>query len=70
MLEGVFDLVRIPRGIPHAYYNNQTVPARTLFWVTPACGLCALFDQLHELQDREAVVHLSREQEVNFLPPK
>ena len=84
VLEGVFDLelagtrtqakpgdlVRMPRGIPHAYYNNQTVPARALFWVTPARRLRALFDQLHELQDLEAVVRLSREHEVDFLPPK
>ena len=82
MLEGVFDLelgdhdpgqggdlVRMPRGIPHAYYNNQTVPARALFWVTPARRLRALFDQLHDLQDLEAVVRLSAEHEVDFLPP-
>ena len=84
VLEGVFDLelagtstqakagdlVRMPLGIPHAYSNNQTVPARALFWVTPARRLRALFDQLHELQDLEAVVRLSREHEVDFLPPK
>ena len=64
------DLVRMPRGVPHAYYNNQTLPARALFWVTPAGRLRALFDQLHELQDLDAVVRLSREHEVNFLPPQ
>ena len=66
----VGDLVCMPLGIPHAYYNNQTVPARALFWVTPARRLRALFDQLHDLQDLEAVVRLSREHEVDFLPPK
>jgi quercetin dioxygenase-like cupin family protein len=82
MLEGTFDLqlgdartqartgdlVRMPRGVPHAYYNNQAVPARALFWVTPARRMRALFDQLHDLQDLEAVVRLSREHEVDFLP--
>jgi quercetin dioxygenase-like cupin family protein len=84
MLEGTFDLqlgdaraqakagdlVRMPRGVPHAYYNNQTVAARALFWVTPARRLRALFDRLHDLQDLEAVVRLSREHEVDFLPPE
>src|SRR5215203_2362959 len=50
VLEGVFDLrlgdahrqaragdlVRMPQGVPHAYYNKQDVPARALFWVSPA----------------------------------
>ena len=30
------DLVRMPRGVPHSYHNSQSVPARALFWVSPA----------------------------------
>ena len=30
------DLVRMPRGIPHAYHNNGDAPGRALFWVSPA----------------------------------
>ena len=63
------DLVRMPRGVPHAYYNRQAVPARALFWVTPARRLRALFDRLHDLADPQEVVRLSREHEVDFLPP-
>ncbi len=63
------DLVRMPRGVPHAYYNNGAVPARALFWVSPARRLRALFDRLHGLTDVEEVVRLSREHEVDFLPP-
>lgn len=63
------DLVRMPRGLPHAYYNNGNTPARALFWVSPARRLRALFDQLHNLEDLDEVVRLSRECEVNFLPP-
>ena len=33
---GPGDLVRMPRGVPHGYYNRQDQPARALFWVTPA----------------------------------
>ena len=57
------------QGVPHAYYNKQDVPARTLFWVSPAQPLRALFDRLHNLQDLDEVVRLSREHEVDFLPP-
>lgn len=63
------DLVRMPMGIAHAYYNNGTVPARALFWVTPARRLRALFDALHDLTDVEEVVRLSKLHEVDFLPP-
>jgi quercetin dioxygenase-like cupin family protein len=83
VLEGVFDLllgdgrhqarpgelVRMPMGVPHAYYNNQSVPARALFWVSPARRLRALFDKLHDLKDLDEAVRLSREHEVDFLPP-
>jgi quercetin dioxygenase-like cupin family protein len=30
------DLVRLPRGIPHGYFNKSDKPARALFWVSPA----------------------------------
>ena len=63
------DLVRMPMGVPHAYYNNQSVPARALFWVSPARRLRALFDKLHDLKDLDEAVRLSREHEVDFLPP-
>ncbi|MDU6242275.1 MAG: cupin domain-containing protein, partial [Bradyrhizobium sp.] len=29
------DLVRMPRGIPHGYFNKSDKPARALFWVSP-----------------------------------
>ena len=59
----------MPMGVPHAYYNNQSVPARALFWVSPARRLRALFDKLHDLKDLDEAVRLSREHEVDFLPP-
>jgi uncharacterized cupin superfamily protein len=63
------DLVRMPMGVPHAYYNNQSVASRALFWVTPARQLRALFDQLHDLADVDEVVRRSRACGVDFLPP-
>jgi quercetin dioxygenase-like cupin family protein len=63
------DLVRMPRGIPHGYFNKSDKPTRALFWVSPAQKLEALFNKLHNLQDTDEVVRLSAEHEVNFLPP-
>lgn len=63
------DLVRMPKGVPHAYYNNQSLPSRAIFWVTPAGQLRQLFDQLHELTDVDEVVRRSRACGVDFLLP-
>ena len=64
------DLVRMPRGVPHGYFNKGDVPARALFWVAPAGRLRALFEQLHDMTDVEAVVRVSAEHDVDFLPPE
>ena len=81
VLEGVFDLqlggdktqarpgdlVRMPMGIPHAYYNNGDQPARALFWVTPAGRLKELFDRLHDLTDIEEAIRISALHGVDFV---
>ena len=64
------DLVRMPRGVPHGYFNKSDKPARALFWVSPAGRLEALFDALHDMTDVEAVVKVSAEHDVDFLPPE
>jgi quercetin dioxygenase-like cupin family protein len=64
------DLVRMPRGVPHGYFNKSDMPARALFWVSPAGKLEALFDALHDLDDIPRVLQLSADHEVNFLPPE
>jgi uncharacterized cupin superfamily protein len=66
----VGDLVRMPRGIPHGYFNKSDRPARALFWVSPAGKLEALFQHLHNLSDIPEAMRLSAEHEVNFLPPE
>ena len=62
-------LVKMPRGIPHGYFNTSDEPTRCLFWVTPAGRLKELFDQLHEMTDLGQVVRVSAEHDVEFLPP-
>ncbi len=64
------DLVRMPKGVPHGYFNKSDRPVRALFWVSPAGRLKELFDKLHEMTDVEAVVRISAEHDVEFLPPE
>ena len=64
------DLVRMPRGIPHGYFNKGAVAARALFWVSPAGKLEDLFKALHDLTDVAEVVRLSAIHDVDFLPPE
>lgn len=81
VLEGTFDLqldgqkltaeqgalIKLPRGVPHAYYNNTDQPARALFWVVPAGKLQALFDVLDGMPPSEEVVKVSAEHDVQFI---
>ena len=64
------DLVRMPRGVPHGYFNKSNVPCRALFWVSPAGKLEALFEVLHDMTDIPAVIAASDAHEVDFLPPE
>jgi quercetin dioxygenase-like cupin family protein len=64
---GPGDLVRMPMGIPHAYYNNSAVPTRAVFWVSPAGKLKELFDQLHDLSDIPEAMRISALHEVEFV---
>lgn len=52
----VGDLVRMPRGVPHGYFNKSDAPARALFWVSPAGKLKALFDSLDNVERHPARV--------------
>lgn len=63
------DLVRMPRGIPHGYFNKSDKPTRALFWVSPVGMLDRLFEKLDNLSDPEEVVKISAQHEVEFLPP-
>ena len=66
---GPGDFVRMPRGLVHAYYNRESVEAKSIFWVSPGGKLANLFRLLHNLEDPEEVVRLSALNDVDFLPP-
>ncbi len=63
----VGDLVRLPRGVPHAFYNNSEQPVEALFWVAPSRDLFNLFTKLDNLVDPETVVKISREHGIHFV---
>ncbi len=64
------DLVRMPRGVPHGYFNKSDTPCRALFWVSPMGRLKDLFEKLDGMTDVDEVVKISAAHEVNFLPPE
>jgi quercetin dioxygenase-like cupin family protein len=63
------DLVRMPMGIMHGYFNESGAFARAFFWVSPARRLHDLFRAIHNVPDPAEVVRLSALHEVDFLPP-
>lgn len=69
MKAGPGDTVRMPKGLPHAYYIREDEAAKSLFWVSPAGQLSTLFDELHNVTDPNEVVRLSALRDVDFLPP-
>jgi quercetin dioxygenase-like cupin family protein len=64
------DLVRMPKGMPHGYFNKSDRPARALFWVSPAGKLRDLFTALHNLTDVPKAIEISARHDVDFLPPE
>lgn len=65
------DLIRMPKGMPHGIFNKTDQPVKCLFWVTPTRRLYDLFWGIHNMSEQEpgAVVALSAQHEVEFLPP-
>ena len=66
---GAGDLVRMPRGIPHAFFNNTGEPVTALFWATPAGKLQELYRRIHNMSSPAEVVAAAREYDVIFAPP-
>ena len=64
------DLVRMPRGIPHAFFNNSGEPVTALFWAAPAGKLLDLYRRIHNMSNPAEVVRVAREYDVLFGPPQ
>ncbi|MCZ2104670.1 MAG: cupin domain-containing protein [Burkholderiales bacterium] len=63
------DLVRMPRGIPHAFYNNSGEVAKAMFWVAPTGPLVDLYRRIHNMSSPQEVVQVADEYGVHFFPP-
>lgn len=66
---GPGDLVRMPRGIPHAFFNNSGRVTRALFWAAPAGRLVELYRRIHNVASPAEVVRIARDYGVFFDPP-
>ena len=66
---GPGDLVRMPRGTPHAFYNNSGKVATALFWAAPAGRLVELYRRIHNMSSPGEVVQVADEYGVHFFPP-
>ncbi|MCW5772969.1 MAG: cupin domain-containing protein [Rhodospirillaceae bacterium] len=63
------DLVRLPKGVPHAFFNKSGKTATSMFWVAPTRDLKSLFDRITNLADPAEMVRIASETQVNFVPP-
>jgi quercetin dioxygenase-like cupin family protein len=65
------DLLRLPMGIAHGFFNKADQPVKCLFWVTPTRKLYDLFWAIHSMKEQkpDEVVALSAKHELLFLPP-
>lgn len=63
------DLVRMPRGIPHAFFNNSGAPVEALFWAAPTGKLLDLYRRIHNLSSPADVVQVAKDYDVIFYPP-
>lgn len=63
------DLVRLPKGVPHGFFNKSGAMATSLFWATPTRTLKTLFDRIANQTDPREVVRMAKEHEIEFLPP-
>ncbi|UFX46472.1 MULTISPECIES: cupin domain-containing protein [Bradyrhizobium] len=63
------DLVRLLMGLPHGIFSKSPGVAKVVVWVSPSRRLFDLFRGLDNLTDPDAIVALSAQHEVDFLPP-
>lgn len=64
------DLVRMPRGIMHGYFNEGGAPARSFFCVSPAHRVHDRFKAIHSVPDPAEVVRLAALHDLDFLPQR
>lgn len=59
----------LPRGVPHAFFNNSGKAVAALFWATPAGQLVELYRKLHNIGNPRQAVAIAPAYGVTFGPP-
>jgi quercetin dioxygenase-like cupin family protein len=59
----------LPRGVPHAFFNNTGKAVNALFWATPAGRLVELYRRLHNIGSPGKAVAIAPSCGVVFDPP-
>ena len=63
------EIGHLPKGRPHAFYNNSGKVVQAIFWAEPAGELPALYRHIHNVASPRRVTELSPEYGVVFEPP-
>lgn len=62
-------IAHLPRGRPHAFYNNSGKAVCALFWAEPAGELPALYRRIHNVASPRRVTDIAPAYGVIFEPP-
>lgn len=62
------DLMRIPRGLPHGFFNTSAQTAEALFIMSPAADIHQMFDALNGVTDTSLFVTIAARYGLDVLP--
>lgn len=65
---GPGDVVRLPMGAWHAFFNRSGAPARMLSWVAPTGRMLEFFQKASGVTEPAVVVRLAAEHGIEFVP--
>jgi uncharacterized cupin superfamily protein len=63
------EIGHLPKGLPHAFYNNSGKVVQAIFWAEPAGELPALYRRIHNVASPRRVTEIAPEYGVVFEPP-
>lgn len=59
----------LPKGLPHAFFNNSGKVVQAIFWAEPAGDLVALYRRIHNIANPRRVTEIAPDHGVHFAPP-
>jgi quercetin dioxygenase-like cupin family protein len=63
------EIGHLPKGRPHAFFNNSGTVVHAIFWAEPAGLLPALYRRIHNVASPRRVTEISPAYGVVFEPP-